>query len=171
MSEGSCYRLQSLGFLPGIGTLTTKNTIRPKMLTSINHGLQATSYKLQAGVRKTLKHMRDFKKLLIWQRGMEIVNLVYEVAKFLPKEERFGLRLQMTKSAVSIPSNIAEGSAKRSQKDYLRYVEISLGSAYELETQSLVVQTQGWAPAELIQTLLNRVEQEQRMISKFIEKL
>lgn len=115
--------------------------------------------------------MRDFKRLLIWQRGMAIVTLVYKVVKFLPKEERFGLQLQMRKSAVSIPSNIAEGSEKRSQKDYLRFVEISLGSAYELETQSLVIKSQGWAPANLIDDLLDQVEQEQRMISKFMEKL
>jgi four helix bundle protein len=144
----------------------------PKMLIDVfTTGLQAASYKLQASGRKTLQRMRDFKRLLIWQRGMEIVNLVYGVTKFLPKEERFGLQLQMTKSAISIPSNIAEGSAKRSQKDYLRYVEISLGSAYELETQSLVAQAQGWVPADLIGDLLNRIEQEQRMISKFMEKL
>jgi four helix bundle protein len=64
--------------------------------------------------------MRDFKKLLIWQTGMEIVNKVYDIAKLLPDEE----------SATSIPSNIAEGSAKKSEKDYARFVEISLGSSF-----------------------------------------
>jgi four helix bundle protein len=63
-----------------------------------------------------LKRMRNFKKLLIWQLGMEIVDKVYDIVPLLPSEEKFGLRLQMTKSAVSIPSNIAEGSGKRSSK-------------------------------------------------------
>jgi four helix bundle protein len=115
--------------------------------------------------------MRDFKKLKIWQKGMEIVDKVYDIIPFLPNEEKFGLKSQMTRSATSIPSNIAEGSAKRSQKDYLRYVEISLGSAYELETHSLVVRNRKWVKDELIESLLVLIEQEQRMISGFIDKL
>jgi four helix bundle protein len=83
--------------------------------------------------------MRNFKKLLIWQAGMQIVEMVYEIVPFFPEAEKFGLRFQMTKSAIFIPSNIAEGSAKRSQKDYLRFVEISLASAFELETQVIVM--------------------------------
>ena len=185
MNERSCHRPESVGFALGVTSLQKKlravsrelrvvlvtRKIVPKMLINVKPGLQAASYKLQVEACKLFQCMRNFKGLLIWQRGMEIVKLVYKVVKYLPKEERFGLQLQMTKSAVSIPSNIAEGSAKRSQKDYLRYVEISLGSAYELETQSLVVESQGWAPVDLIKDLLNQVEQEQRMISKFIDKL
>jgi four helix bundle protein len=118
-----------------------------------------------------LQRMRDFKKLLIWQMGMDIVTLVYKVVKYLPDEERFGLRYQMTKSGVSIPSNIAEGSAKRSQKDYLRYVEIALGSAYELETQALVVESQGWVPVKMKDDLLDLIRREQQMVSRFMDKL
>lgn len=185
MSEMSCHRLKS-SWLNAMGNESPKEAASFELRASsclvlmidftkdadkCKTWLQAASYKLQVSCRKTFQYMRDFKRLLIWQRGMAIVTLVYKVVKFLPKEERYGLQLQMTKSAVSIPSNIAEGSAKRSQKDYLRFVEISLGSAYELETQSLVIKSQGWAPANLINDLLNQVEQEQRMISKFMEKL
>jgi four helix bundle protein len=102
---------------------------------------------------------------------MEIVDKVYDIIPFLPNEEKFGLKSQMTRSATSIPSNIAEGSAKRSQKDYLRYVEISLGSAYELETHSLVVRNRKWVNDELMESLLVLIEEEQRMISGFIDKL
>ena len=70
--------------------------------------------------------MRDFKKLLIWQKGMVIVNKCTKL-QVLPNEEKYGLRSQTTRSAVSIPSNIAEGSAKKSQKDYRYFVEIALG--------------------------------------------
>jgi four helix bundle protein len=115
--------------------------------------------------------MRNFKKLMIWQLGMQIVDKVYDVVPFFPEEERFGLRVQITKCAVSIPSNIAEGSAKRSQKDYLRFVEISLASSFELETQTLVVQNRKWAPADKVSELLSLVEQEQKMITGFIDKL
>ena len=102
---------------------------------------------------------------------MEIVDKVYDIVPQLPVEERFGLRLQMTKSATSIPSNIAEGSAKRSSKDYQRYVEISFGSAFELETHSLVVQRRKWVSEELIVELIALVQKEQKMISRFMEKL
>jgi four helix bundle protein len=115
--------------------------------------------------------MRDFKKLIIWQIGMEIVDKVYDVIPFLLSEKKFGLKSQMTRSAITIPSNIAEGSAKKSSKEYARYVEISLGSAFELETQSLVIKKRGWFTDELIDELLALVQREQKMITKFLEKL
>ena len=115
--------------------------------------------------------MRDFKKLLIWQLGMEIVDKVYDLVPILPQEEKYGLRSQMTRSAVSIPSNIAEGSAKRSEKEYIKYIEISQGSAFELETHTLSVQRRNWVDEKLILELLEMVRREQKMIVKFIEKL
>lgn len=66
--------------------------------------------------------MKDFKKLLIWQLGMDIVDKVYDLLPELPSEEKFGLRSQLGRSATSVPANIAEGSAKRSMHDYRRYV-------------------------------------------------
>jgi four helix bundle protein len=66
---------------------------------------------------------------------MEIVKKMYEVAKQLPPEEKFGLRIQICRAAVSILSNIAEGSAKKSKKDYRNYLEIAFGSSFELETE------------------------------------
>src|SRR5882672_12642931 len=115
--------------------------------------------------------MRDFKKLLIWQLGMDIVDKVYEIVPLFPLEEKYGLKSQMTRSAVSIPSNIAEGSAKRSEKEYIKYVEISQGSAFELETHTLSVQRRNWVDEKLITELLEMVRREQKMIVKFIEKL
>jgi four helix bundle protein len=115
--------------------------------------------------------MKDFKKLMIWQLGMDITDKVYDVVSFLPSDERYGIRSQMTRSAVSISANIAEGSAKRSTKEYIRYVEMSLGSAFELETHSLIVQRRKWAKEELILELLDMIKSEQRMLSKFIEKI
>ncbi len=115
--------------------------------------------------------MRDFKKLMIWQLGMEIVDKVYDVVGSLPSDERYGLRSQMTRCAISIPSNIAEGSAKKSAKDYGRYLENSMGSAFELETHSLVVQRRGWVMDALIVELLDKIKSEQKMLTKFIEKV
>lgn len=79
--------------------------------------------------------MRDFRKLEVWQLGMELVTLVYQEIKLLPNEEKFGLKSQIGRSAVSMPSNIAEGCSRSSNKELSRFLEISLGSSFELETQ------------------------------------
>lgn len=129
----------------------------------------AVGLKLQASGKDLV--MKDFKKLMIWQLGMEIVDKVYDLTSLLPADERFGIRSQMTRSATSIPGNIAEGSAKRSSKDYLRFVEIAFGSAFELETHALIVQRRKWVADELVTTLLELIRKEQRMLAKFIEKL
>lgn len=89
----------------------------------------------------------------------------------LPPDERFGLRSQMTRCAISIPSNIAEGSAKRSMKEKRKFMDIRLGSAFELETQLLAVQNRKWVENKLTDELTESVRTEQSMISKFIEKL
>lgn len=103
--------------------------------------------------------MQDFKKLLIWTKGMEIVDLIFEVSKSLPPEERYALSSQMKRSAVSIPSNIAEGSSKTSQKDFNRYLEISLGSAFELETQLLIIKKHYPKCTELVDKCLHTLDE------------
>jgi four helix bundle protein len=94
--------------------------------------------------------MKDFKKLLIWQLGMDIVDKVYDLVPMLPQEEKYGLRSQTARCAVSIPSNIAEGSTKRSVREYVIYIETSLGSAFELETHTLTVQRRKWIDEKLV---------------------
>lgn len=113
--------------------------------------------------------MKNFKKLKIWQKGMEIVVKSYQLAKVLPVEEKYGLRSQVCRSAVSIPSNIAEGSAKNSVKEYKKFLEIALGSSYELETQVLIIEMIGLGEKELIEALLKDVDEEQKMIQGFIK--
>lgn len=115
--------------------------------------------------------MKDFKKLLIWQRGMEIVDKVYDMIPALPNEEKFGMKSQITRSATAIPGNIAEGSAKKSQKDYSRFIEIALGSAFELETHLLIVGRRKWVAENLINDLLQMLDEEQKMLQSFIKKL
>lgn len=112
--------------------------------------------------------MKNFKKLKIWQKGMEVVTLIYQLAGQMPKEERFELRSQVTRAVVSIPSNIAEGSAKRSKKEYIRYLEIALGSAYELETQVLIMDNLNYGESELRKLILKEIDEEQKMIQSFI---
>ncbi len=108
---------------------------------------------------------------MIWQTGMEIVDKTYDLISFLPVEEKYGIRSQLSRSAVSIPANIAEGSAKRSTKEYIKYIEIAQASAFEIETHALIVQKRKWINDDRIEELLDLIKKEQKMISKFIDKL
>lgn len=78
--------------------------------------------------------MRTHKELLVWQKSMLLVEEIYRLVKRLPKEETYALSDQMRRAAVSIPSNIAEGNARNSPKEFQHFLYISLGSAAELET-------------------------------------
>ena len=82
--------------------------------------------------------MRNFKELKIWQKGFQIAINSFRITETFPAQEKFGLAIQINKAGASIPSNIAEGSSRKSDKDYSRFAEISLGSAFELETQLLI---------------------------------
>jgi four helix bundle protein len=84
--------------------------------------------------------MHNFKNLEVWKKSMLLAKKVYILADLLPEKEKYGFYGQITRSAVSIPSNIAEGTGKSSSKDFKRYLEIALGSACELETQLILLQ-------------------------------
>lgn len=115
--------------------------------------------------------MRNFKELRIWQKGFEIAVKSIQLTKGFPAEEKFGICSQISRAAVSIPSNIAEGSSRKSEKDYSRFTEISLGSAFELETQLLIAREVNYGDRKMLDEILIDVEDEQKMISAFITKL
>lgn len=81
---------------------------------------------------------KDFRDLVVWQKAMELTRVVYRTTAQMPKSEMFGLMAQMRRAAVSIPSNIAEGNARQSIRDYLHYLAIARGSMAELETQTIL---------------------------------
>lgn len=80
----------------------------------------------------------DHKDLDVWKKSMDLVELVYDFTKSFPESEKYGLMSQMRRSAVSIPSNIAEGAARKGDKEFIQFLMISLGSLAELETQYLI---------------------------------
>src|SRR5260221_7874538 len=82
--------------------------------------------------------MNKYKDLKIWQKSVDLAVKVYEVTKLFPKEELYGLTYQLKKSAVSIPSNIAEGSGRNTKKDFSNFLGISCGSSCELSTQLII---------------------------------
>jgi len=80
------------------------------------------------------------KDLLVWKKSMDLVKQIYELTQDFPKSEIYGLTSQVRRSAISIPSNIAEGAARNSSKEFIQFLYISLGSVAELETQLLIAQ-------------------------------
>lgn len=113
--------------------------------------------------------VQNFKELIVWQRAMEVVKEVYRETAKLPKEEMFGLASQMRRCAVSIPSNIAEGSKRGSKADYVRFLNIADGSAAELETQILLAGD--LFPQVSLEKAAALLQEVQRMLTKVLEKL
>ena len=114
--------------------------------------------------------MRNFRDLIIWKDGMELASEIYQLTSKLPETEKYGLRSQMTRAAVSIPSNIAEGSA-RNNADFKRYLQIALGSTFEVETQVLLMEKLGIVSFDEIRGIIEKIDGLQRKINAFIREL
>lgn len=115
--------------------------------------------------------MKDFKKLDTWKMGMEIARDTYKFVEYLPKNEQYGLISQMTRAAVSIATNIAEGGSTTTDKHYKKYLTSAMGSSYELETLLLIAKNSYQLNDDLTQPLVSKVINEQRMLNSFIRKL
>jgi four helix bundle protein len=115
--------------------------------------------------------MKNYKELKIWVKGIEIVKMTYQLSKQIPNEEKYGIISQMTRAAVSIPANIAEGSGRNSEKDYARFLEIALGSAFELQTYFIIAKEMGWTKSNDLNEAENNLLDEIKMIFSFISKL
>lgn len=102
---------------------------------------------------------------------MQLVTQIYNLAKDLPENERYGLRSQITRAAVSVPSNIAEGSSRSSKIEFKRFLEISLGSTFELETQLLCMQNLELNNLEKIKKVIQVLQEEQKMINAYIQQI
>ena len=113
----------------------------------------------------------DFTQLKIWQRSIQLVRKIYKFTKDFPKEELYGLSSQLRRAAVSIPSNIAEGSQRHSQKDFANFIGISKGSLAELETQCIIAQELGYAKSETIVGLRKEIQEISKMLYSFRSKL
>ncbi len=115
--------------------------------------------------------MRNFRTLKIWHTGMQIVKQVYLLVTVFPKEEQYGLRSQISRAAVSIPSNIAEGCSRSSEIEYKRFLEIALGSLFELDTQLEIVQELNIVKKEDLESLQKLIVEEGKMLNGLISKL
>lgn len=109
--------------------------------------------------------MKDFKKLVVWQKSMDLVERVFEVVGKMDMSEKISLGSQISRSAVSIPSNIAEGAGPNSDKEFARFLDIAMGSAFELETQLLILNRTNPNLASIQPDLVENTKEIQKMLS------
>ena len=112
--------------------------------------------------------MSDFKELKVWSKSMDLAVSVYELTRSFPEDERFGLTSQLRRAAVSIPSNIAEDSARGSGKEFTHCLRIADGSAAEVETQLLVAARLGFCKKD---ALSDRIVEIRKMLAGLIRSL
>lgn len=116
--------------------------------------------------------VKSYKELLIWQKGIRIVLQVYKLTQNFPKEEIYALTSQLKRASVSIPSNIAEGFGRQTDKSFNHFLNISRGSLNEIETQLIIAKELGFILDEnLYNNLLFIIEEESKMINAFAKNL
>ena len=109
--------------------------------------------------------MFNFEKLEVWQKAIQFADVVYRLTKAFPDDERFGLTSQMRRAAVSISSNIAEGTSRHSRDDYARFLEIASGSLFEVVLQSFISRNLGLLNEHDFRALYSAAEEQSRMLS------
>jgi len=105
-----------------------------------------------------------YRDLVAWQKAMELVAKIYLATTSLPQDERFGLMSQLRRAAVSIPSALAEGHARSSTREFVRYISIAMGSLAELETQLLICTRLDLMAEEAVRSLLNLCDEQSRIL-------
>ena len=117
------------------------------------------------------KKIESFKDLIVWQKGIEIVNDIYKATKIFPKDEIYCLTSQIRRSAISIPANIAEGWGRGTTKNYIQFLEISRGSLFELNTLIIIAYNQEYIIKETCDEIENKLNEIGRMLNALITKL
>jgi four helix bundle protein len=115
--------------------------------------------------------MHNFEKLNFWKKSIELAKKVYLATTEISSDEKYGLISQIKRASVSIPSNIAEGSGRNSNKEFSHFLAISLGSAFELQTQLIFMKELNMLNYEKVDELINDVVEIQKMIYRFKNNL
>jgi len=113
----------------------------------------------------------EYRELLVWQIGMDLVAEIYQLTKLLPNDEVYALSNQMRRAAVSIPSNIAEGQQRKSSKEFIQFLSISRGSLAEVETQLLICVRLEYLTNDQIEEPLSMCKKLGKMLNSLIEKI
>jgi four helix bundle protein len=109
--------------------------------------------------------MFNFEKLDIWQKAIDFADRIYNETRGFPADERFGLTTQMRRAAVSVSSNIAEGSSRTSKSDFSRFTEIAAGSVFEVVSQAFIARRQKFLREDQFQEIYTAAEEQSRMLS------
>ncbi|MDB5011969.1 MAG: ribosomal protein [Daejeonella sp.] len=108
--------------------------------------------------------MHNFKDLRVWQKSMDLTTDIYKLLACFPIDEKFGLISQLKRAAVSVPSNIAEGAGRNSNKEFSHFLSISLGSLFELETQLIISNNLNLINSDSLSEINNKISELQKMI-------
>ena len=117
------------------------------------------------------ENIRTYRDLEVWKRSFKLALAIYRLTQSFPDREKFGLVSQMRRRSISIPSNIAEGFAGNSQKEFARFLRIAGGSLFELQTQSLISAELGYLTTEDAASLDDEANQLERMLASLISKV
>ncbi len=115
--------------------------------------------------------IRTYRDLVVWQKAMALMTDVYRASRPFPKDELYALTSQIRRSAVSIPSNMAEGYGRNSTTDYVRFLRVATGSLYELQTQLEIALNLGYLREPDFQSLNDRTREVERMLTSLVNKL
>lgn len=115
--------------------------------------------------------MHNFRELKIWQEAIKITKLTYQLTKLFPASELYGLTSQMNRAAISIPSNIAEGAGRNSNKEFTQFLNITMGSCFELETQITIAFELSYIQKEDLETFIIDLNRLEKMINSLITTL
>ena len=115
--------------------------------------------------------IKSYQDLEVWQKSVDLSSKIYQITKQFPDEEKFGIVFQIRKSVVSVASNIAEGWGRKTTKEYLRFLRISRGSLYELETQLIISYKNGFLTEKLKIEILEETNRIGKMIQSLISSL
>lgn len=115
--------------------------------------------------------VKTYRDLLVWQKGLQLVKLVYTGFENFPKDEVFGLQNQMKRAEVSIPSNIVEGWGRSSTQSYVQFLRIARGSLFELETQLIIAKELGFLNEAKYKEIAGLITEESKMLNAFIKTL
>ena len=115
--------------------------------------------------------MKSYRDLIVWQKSMNLVTLIYKLALELPENEKYGLTPQIKRSAISIPSNIAEGYGRNYRKDYSRFLQIARGSLFENQTQLEIAVNLDFLRVEHLQEIKELSVEVEKMLNSLIKKL
>lgn len=115
--------------------------------------------------------MRNYRDLMVWHKGMDILVEVYRISSLLPKDERYNLVSQLQRAAVSIPSNIAEGCGRGTDAAFIQFLEYALGSVFEIETQTHAILRLNLLPPDELAVIIRSIDEEGKMINSLISSL